>query len=148
MRVGLIVGALTVLMCSAAWAVSAGSRQYEGTGDRMDFRIELGRHAHATEYEVNFFAPCKDSDAEEHSAYGTDSTPGEKPLHVGRHGRFKMHRHFRNNWGSVWDIRFAGRFRRGKASGTFRATSDTPAESGGGTIHCATGPVKWTARRR
>src|SRR4051812_48711924 len=148
MRFGVMVAAFAVLTCSTAWAVSAGSRHYEGTGDRRDFTVVLGRHAHSTEYEVGFFAPCKDSDAEEHAGYGTDATPGERPLHVGRHGRFHMHRHFRNNWGTVWDIRFAGRFRHRRASGTFRATSDTPAETGPGTIHCATGPVRWTARRK
>jgi hypothetical protein len=131
-----------------AGAVGAATREYGGRGDHEEFRVLLHRHRHTTGYEVNFFAPCKDSDAEEHAGYGTDSTPGERPLRVGRHGRFHMHRYFKNNWGSVWDIRFSGRFRRGRANGTFSATSDTPADSGPGTIHCASGGMKWTARRR
>src|SRR3954454_5914677 len=150
MRAARVPAALTAVLVfvSAAAVSAAATHEYGGRGDQKEFRVLLHRHPHTTGYEVNFFAPCKDSDAEEHAGYGTDSTPGERPLHVGRHGRFHMQRHFRNNWGTVWDIRFAGRFRHRKASGTFRATSDTPAESGPGTIHCATGPVRWTARRK
>jgi hypothetical protein len=139
--------ALAVVFVLAAAASAARTRHYEGTGDRVKFTVELGRHRHTTDYELTFNAPCNAPNTEEGAAYGTDSTPGEKPLHVGRGGRFKMHRHFRNPWGTVWDIHFAGRFRKRTAKGTFWATSDTPAESGGGTIHCATGRVSWTARR-
>jgi hypothetical protein len=140
------LAALGVVLALVA-AVSASTLHYEGTGDRMDFTVDLCRHRHTTDYEVIFRAPCDAPNTEEGAACGTDSTPGERPLHVGRHGRFRMHRHFRNNWGTVWDIRFAGRLRRRTAKGTFSATSTTDAESGGGTIHCATGPVSWTARR-
>jgi hypothetical protein len=140
-----LVATLTVIPAAVA---NARTDHYEGTGDRANFRVEFKRHTHTTEYEVLWDAPCNAPNTVDGRGYGTDSTPGEQPLRVGRHGHFRMHRHFTNPWQSEFDIHLAGRLRRNAASGTFTATSRTPAESGGGTIVCKTGRVHWTAHRR
>jgi hypothetical protein len=143
-----LLATLMVLPPLTATAGAMGGGHYQGTGDRANFRVEFGRHAHTTEYEVLWDAPCNAPNTEDGRGYGTDSTPGEKQLRVGRHGRFRMHRHFTNPWQSEFDIHFAGRLRRNGASGTFWATSTTPPESGNEPIVCKSGRVHWTARRR
>jgi hypothetical protein len=116
-------------------------------GDRQHFTVSFSRHAHTTDYEVNWHASCDAPNTEEDLAFGTSSTPGERPLRVGRHGRFRMHRHFTNNWGTTFDIHFADRLRRKTGKGTFSETSVTNSDPDS-VIHCATGPIRWCARRR
>jgi hypothetical protein len=150
MRFARLLPALGLLGLVPALAIAAGTRtrHYEGSGDRAKFTVTFDRHAHTTDYEVTFDGPCDAPNTTEGAAYGTSSTPGERPLHVGRHGRFHMRRHYRSTIsGTIIDIHFAGRLRRNTGAGTFigRLTNDG---DGGQTVHCSTGRVRWTAHRR
>jgi hypothetical protein len=149
MRLPRLLAMLVPLALVAPLAAEAGARtvHYEGTGDHPHFTVTFDRHAHTSDYEINFHAGCDASGIENYWGYGWPSTPGARPLQVGRHGRFRMHRRFRNNWGTVFDIHFAGRLRRGAAAGTFSETDSTVSDNGDETIHCASGLVRWTARR-
>jgi hypothetical protein len=151
MRFVLVVAVLAPLALLASLAAASGGRRvhYEGTGvHRPDFKLTLDRHAHTTDWEATYDGPCDAPGTTAGGAYGTDSTPGERPLHVGRDGRFHMHRHYRARIsGLIIDIRFRGHFQGNTASGTFNGhfTNDS---DGGQTIHCHTGRVHWTAHRK
>lgn len=130
-----------------ASASGARSVHYEGTGDRPHSAVRFHRHAHTTDYQLTYRAPCDAPDTQESGEYGTSSTPGERPLRVGRHGRFRMHRHYRSRYsGTIIDMRLSGRLRKSTGSGTFSG-SFTNDGDGGPVIHCHTGLVHWTARR-
>ena len=150
MRVARLLTVLLAVVSLPTLAAASGSRtiEYEGTGvHRPDFKLVLPRHPHTTGWEANYDGPCDRSNTTAGGAYGTDSTPGERPLHVGRHGRFHVHRHYRSRInGVIIDIRFRGRFRGKRASGMFSGHFTNDGD-GGPVLHCHTGRVHWTARR-